>query len=614
MNLEDPAFTFGIALTGGMAAQVIAQHLRVPGIVVLLFVGVLLGPDVANLVRPETLGPGLQMIVAISVAVILFEGGLQLNLYRLRNEALVIRRLVTIGALVTALGGALAGRYVMGWPWQVAIPFGTLVIVTGPTVITPLLRRIRIKKNVQTILEAEGVLIDPIGAIVAVVTLEVALAQELPVAARGLLGIPTRLVTGLGVGVIGGLIMGRLLASERSIPQRFASVTTLALLLAVYAVAEAIIPESGIMAAPIAGMAVGNMPSRPSKELKEFKEQITVLLVGLLFVLLAADVRVEEVTGLGWRGVATAGLLMAVVRPLDVAISTAGSQLTLRERGFLAWLGPRGIVAAAVASLFAQVLTADGIPQGRDLQAMVFLVIATTVIVQGLGGGLVAGLLGVGRPSNRGYLIAGANPLARELARALRTAGHDVVMVDTDAAEVAAARRDGLSVLFGNALDEEMLELGDVASRRGVIGLIGNEGVSLLVAEKALRDFRVGTAYIAVRPDRTAVPMDRLRALGVRMLFGTETDIAYWSREVRAGRSAVHTYESTAEKEVHFSELETTNVLPLLVERKGQAALVMDETRIKTGDRVTLLHQKDMVPAKTLRPLDKGTGIIPATQ
>ena len=615
MNLEDPAFTFGIALAGGMAAQVFAQHLRVPGIVVLLLVGVLLGPDVANLVRPGTLGPSLQVIVAISVAVILFEGGLHLNLHRLRNEALVIRRLVTIGALVTALGGVLTGRYVMEWPWQVAIPFGTLVIVTGPTVITPLLRRIRIQRNVQTILEAEGVLIDPIGAIVAVVALEVVLAQELPVAARGLLGIPTRLLTGLGVGAIGGVIIGRLLASEKAVPQRFASVTTLALLLAVYAVAEAVIPESGIMAAPIAGMAVGNMPSRPSKELKEFKEQITVLLVGLLFVLLAADVRIAEVTGLGWRGLITAGLLMAVVRPLDVAVSTAGSQLTLRERGFLAWLGPRGIVAAAIASLFAQVLTADGIPQGRDLQAMVFLVIAATVVVQGLGGSLVADLLGVGRPSNRGYVIAGANPLARELARALRSAGHDVVMVETDAAEVAAAQREGLPVLLGNALDEEVLEQGDVAARRGVIGLIRNEGVSLLVAEKALRDFRVGAAYIAVRPDATAVPMDRLRTLGVRVLFGTEIDIAYWSREVRAGRSTVRTYEFTAEGEIHPSELEATSlVLPLLVERKGQTVLVGDDTRIKTGDRVALLHHKDVVPATTHWSRDEGAGLAPLTQ
>ena len=595
MNLDDPAFTFGLALAAGMVAQVLAQHLRVPGIVLLLLFGVLLGPDVANLVRPSTLGSGLGLIVAISVAVILFEGGLHLDLRRLSHEALTIRRLVTVGALITAVGGSLAGRYVMGWSWQVAIPFGTLVIVTGPTVIGPLLRRLRVKQNVHTILEAEGVLIDPIGAIIAVVALEVVLARELPEAAHGLLGIPTRLLVGTAVGALGGVLIGRLLAWEKAIPDRFSSIFTLALLLGLYALSESILPESGIMAAPIAGMAVGNMPSRPSRELKEFKEQLTVLLVGLLFVLLAADVRIQEVTDLGWPGVATAALLMFVVRPLDVAASTVGSTLTLRERGFIAWLGPRGIVAAAVASLFAQALTNEGIEQGRELRAMVFLVIAATVLIQGLGGGLVAELLQVRRPSSRGFLIAGANALARELARALRATGQDAVMVETDEAEVAAAEREGLAVVRGNALDEEVLERADLESRRGVIGLIRNEGVSLLVAEKALKEFRVKSALIAMRPDRTAIPIERVRAVGARVLFGTETDVAYWSREVKAGRATTRTYRIGGEAELSPSDLATpTGTLPMLVERRGLAVPVDDQTRLRPGDRITLLEHEDV--------------------
>jgi NhaP-type Na+/H+ or K+/H+ antiporter len=397
MSLNDPALTFAIALAAGMTAQVVARHLRIPGIVLLLLVGVLLGPDVANIIRPARLGEGLRHIVGAAVAVILFEGGMNLDIVRLTREALTIRRLVTVGAAITAIGGALAARYVMGWEWRVAIPFGTLVIVTGPTVITPLLRRIRVNRKVHTILQAEGVLIDPIGAIVAVVALEVVLAQELGIAARGLLGIPSRLVLGAAVGAAGGFIMAKLLASERLIPEGLESVFTLALLLALYAGCEAILSESGIMAAPIAGIVVGNMPSRPSRELKDFKEQLTVLLVGLLFVLLPADVRLAEVTGLGWRGVLTAVLLMVAVRPLDVAVSTAGSDLTIRERLFIAWLGPRGIVAAAVASLFATELTQQGIEEGLELRALVFLTIALTVMLQGMGGARVAAALRVRR-------------------------------------------------------------------------------------------------------------------------------------------------------------------------------------------------------------------------
>ena len=615
MNLNDPAFTFGLALAGGMVAQVLAQHLRIPGIVLLLLFGVLLGPDGADLVRPSTLGEGLHLIVALSVAVILFEGGLHLDLRRLQREAVTIRRLVTIGAVVTAVGGTLAGRYVMGWPWQVAIPFGTLVIVTGPTVIGPLLRRIRIKRNLHTILEAEGVLIDPIGAVIAIVALEVVLAQELPVAARGLLGIPTRLLIGAAVGTFGGVLIGRLLAWEKAIPERLSSITTLALLFGVYALSEALVPDSGIMAAPLAGMAVGNMPSRPSRELKEFKEQLTVLLVGLLFVLLAADVRLSTVTGLGWPGVATAALLMFVVRPLDVAVSTWGSGLTLKERGFIAWLGPRGIVAAAVASLFAQALTEEGIEEGRELRAMVFLVIAATVVVQGLGGGWVAQLLGVRRPSNRGYLIAGANPLARELARALGAAGQEVALVETDPIEVAAAERAGLSVLYGNALDEDMLERADLSGRRGLIGLIGNEGVSLLVAEKARRDFRVRTVLIAIRPDRGSVPIERIQAVGARILFSAETDIAYWSRELSAGRTVTRSYRYTGDAEVPPTDLgASSRSLALLVERRGQAAPVDEATRMRAGDRITFLQPEGAPasPSPLLEPVADPAGLVTA--
>src|SRR5919108_929600 len=542
MSLNDPALTFAIALAAGMTAQVVARHLRIPGIVLLLLVGVLLGPDVTNIIRPATLGEGLRHIVGAAVAVILFEGGMNLDIVRLTREALTIRRLVTVGAAITSIGGALAARYVMGWEWRVAIPFGTLVTVTGPTVITPLLRRIRVNRKVHTILQAEGVLIDPIGAIIAVVALEVVLAQELGIAARGLLGIPSRLVLGAAAGTAGGFIMAKLLASERLIPEGLESVFTLALLLALYAGCEAILSESGIMAAPIAGIVVGNMPSRPSRELKDFKEQLTVLLVGLLFVLLPADVRLAEVTGLGWRGVLTAVLLMVAVRPLDVAVSTAGSDLTIRERLFIAWLGPRGIVAAAVASLFATELTQQGIAEGLELRALVFLTIALTVVLQGMGGAPVAAALRVRRRSDAGYLIAGAHPLARTLATAMKRGGEDIVLVDTDATAVAAAGRIDLPALVGNVLDAEALEAADIEGRHGIIGLIPNEGVSLLATEKARREFRVRTAHIAVRPRRTGVPLERLRASGTRLLFGRETDISFWIGELATGGGTLATY------------------------------------------------------------------------
>lgn len=597
MNLDSPALTFGLALAAGMMAQVGARHLRIPGIVLLLVMGILLGPDVANVVRPATLGGGLRVIVGAAVALILFEGGLQLEIDRLRREAPIIRRLITWGAAVTAIGATLAARVIMGWPWAVAAPFGTLVTVTGPTVIGPLLRRMRLNRNLHTILEAEAVLIDPIGAVLAVVTLEVVLNREVGSAAAGLLGIPTRLLFGTVVGAAGGWALARALGARRLVPQDLVSVFTLAVVLALYALCEAILPESGIMAAPVAGIVVGNAPGLRGQDLKEFKEQLTILLVGLLFVLLAADVRLAEVRTLGARGALTVAVLMLLVRPVTVAVGTAGSQLALRERAFLAWLGPRGIVAAAVASLFAEELVREGIPEGVQLRALVFLVIAATVTIQGLGGGAVARLLGVRRASDVGWVIAGANPVARALGGALRAGGEEVVLLDTDRSEVAIARDQGLDALLGNALDDEILESADLGGRRGIVALIPNEAVGTVVAEKARRDFRVPNASVAVRPGRVALVGPGLQRIGARLAFGAETDLVHWAGELTDGEARLRRFRYAGGGDPAGSEEGQPGVatpagpefLLLTLERRGRVSPVDDASRFRRGDVVTAL-------------------------
>src|SRR5690606_21293810 len=319
------ALTFAIALVAGVIVQSLAQHLRIPGIVLLLLTGAALGPEALGLVHPDALGDGLELLVGFSVAVILFEGGLNLNLARIRREAKTIRRLITLGAAVSLIGGTLAAHYILGWECRVAVLFGSLITVTGPTVTLPLLRRIRVARNVATILEAEAVLIDPIGAIVAVVALEVVLATTAQAAAFGLLGIPARLFTGALIGTAGGIAIGLLLRYGRLVPTGFENIVALSLILVLYALSNDAVPESGILAATVAGLVVGNMRTRLQRELREFKEQLTVLLVGLLFILLAADVRLAEVTGLGWGGVLTVLLVMFVIRPVGVALCTLGS-------------------------------------------------------------------------------------------------------------------------------------------------------------------------------------------------------------------------------------------------------------------------------------------------
>lgn len=228
-----PAFTIGIALAAGVLAQGLARHLRVPGIVLLLATGVLLGPDGVGLVQPHALGSGLEAIIGFAVAIILFEGGLNLEISRLRAQGKVVRRLLTVGAVITMLGGTLAARLLLGWDWRLAILFGALVIVTGPTVVTPLLRRVRVKRSVQTVLEAEGVLIDAVGAITAVVALEI-LVQPASLAstAEAATHFALRFAIGLPLGAVGGLLIAWALKHRRVVPDGLENIFTLAMVLA----------------------------------------------------------------------------------------------------------------------------------------------------------------------------------------------------------------------------------------------------------------------------------------------------------------------------------------------------------------------------------------------
>ncbi len=601
MDLGIPALTFALALAAGIAAQSLARHLRIPGIVLLLAVGVLLGPDVANVVRPDTLGHGLDEIVGLAVAVVLFEGGLNLGWKRLRAEAVTIRRLITVGGGITAAGASVAAMWIMGWSWRPAVLFGAIVTVTGPTVITPLLRRIRVKRNLQTILEAEAVLIDPIGAILAVVLLEFVLSTTTMSAAASLLGLPLRLAAGAALGVGGGLLLGWLLRSEWLVPEGYENVFTLAMVLALFEVSNAIFAESGIMAAAVAGLVVGNMRTRVAAELREFKEQLTVLLVGLLFVLLAADVRVAEVLDLGWPGGLTVLALMLVVRPLDVAVSAAGSELSRRDRLFLSWLAPRGIVAAAIASLFARRLGAEGVAGAEQLLALVFLVIAATVVVQGGTAGLVATWLGVRNPL-RGWAILGANALGRALAWSMQRGDEPVVVIDRNASEVQAAGREGHRVVYGDASQERTLLQADVESRRGFIGVTPSDSMNLLLARRAADLTGVPESLVAIDRRTQSVTTAQVLETGSRILFGREIEIEDWIHRLLHGAVCVERWRLEGDGEDSQAAALDPPILPIALERDGKAFPIDERTEIRAGDVLCLgMSSADEGPRARLR-------------
>ena len=587
--MNNPALTLAFAMAFGMIAQVLARHLRIPGIVLLLGTGLLLGPDALGIVHPSSLGDALPFIVGFAVAVILFEGGMNLRINRIRREGKTIRQLITTGALVTALGGTVTAKIFLGWDWRISLLFGVIVIVTGPTVITPLLRRLKLRRSISTVLEAEGVLLDAIGAVIAVVALEIALSPSGLSFLTGLFHIITRLIVGSAIGAAGGFLLAFLLRFRNLIPEGLENVFTLSLVFALFQGANSISPESGIVAVTAAGLVVGNMKTHIHRELREFEEQMTVLLIGMLFILLAADVRLIEVTELGWGGIITVTILVCVLRPLNVYIGTMGSNLNLRQKALLSWIAPRGIVAAAVASLFAMELEKHGV-DGSQLRAMVFSLIAVTVLLSGLTGSLAAQFLGLKRPENVGWIILNANNLSRSLARILIGSGEEVVCIDQNPKACRRAEEEGIKVIYGNGLDEKTLLRAEIDTRLGAMGLSSNEEVNLLFGTKAKEIGKLSVILVGIKSMSEGITSEMGKEIGGRIPFGRQCDIEQWAGWIQRGITSINRYSLTSPaSNNNFQDGMEGIILPLVLHRKSKSQPIDDTTEIKAGDEVTMI-------------------------
>jgi len=604
------ALIVSLALFFGMVVQTLAQHLRLPAIVLLLLTGGLLGPDVLGWIKPEIIHPVLPAIVGYAVAIILFEGGLNLRLSRLRRESTVLRRLVTYGAVLTGIGGTVAARLFLHWPWEIAAMFGSLVIVTGPTVVTPLLRRIKISHNLHTLLEGEGVLIDPIGAIIAIFVLQLVLHPSQESFFHSVVDALLQVGVGTVLGLIGGFALAGILRVDWLVPEELINVFTLGSVLALFHVSDLIQPESGIAAVVVAGLVVGNVCGRILRDLRDFKEQLSVMLIATMFILLAADVRVEELLRLGWPGLATVGVLMFVVRPITAAVCTRGTGMPANQVAFLGWLAPRGIVAAAIASFLAVELEKAGIPGGEPLRALVFLVIAVTVIVQGITAGPVARLLRVRRRASSGYAILGASELARTLASELQAMGKSVVLIDSNADACNRAEAEGLRVVFGNAMDERVLVRARLDDCLGAVGLTPNEELNMLFTGRAREQYKVRKGLVAIRQAGGHMTVEAVHEAGVSVLFGVAREVDSWSVRLRRERAIVEYWrrDVVPRRESSAKLLETMpkSVVPMIIIEKDSARLVDDTTEFPHNVRVAFLVSQEQYDEATSWLIDGG--------
>lgn len=440
------ALLLTLLLVIGFVAQWLAWRVKLPAILFLLLAGIVLGP-VTGMIDPDRLlGRWLFPTVSLAVALILFEGSMTLRFGELRGIGRAVRGLVSYGALATLLMLAAAAHWFAGLSWPIAFLFGALGSVTGPTVIVPMLRTLRPDAKVANTLRWEGIVIDPLGALFAVLVFEAIVSSEQGHSAGIFLA---TVASGVVIGVIGGLLLAFLLRRQM-IPEYLQNYGTMATVLAAFSVSNAITHESGLLAVTIMGIVIGNRRDVHIDHIMDFKEDLSTLLVSLLFVVLAARLAWPMPPGMLLGGVLVFLAAQLVVRPVSAWLATLGSTLNWRQRALIAWVAPRGIVAAAVSALFALRLESLHVPGAEALVPMVFILIIGTVVVQSATARHVARWLRVAEPEPDGVMIFGADPVARAVAQALKAAGVRVLVVDDDWEGIRSARMQGLDTFFGS--------------------------------------------------------------------------------------------------------------------------------------------------------------------
>ncbi|CAI8278923.1 MAG: K(+)/H(+) antiporter NhaP2 [Opitutia bacterium UBA7350] len=582
-------WTLCLAVGGGCLLTVLSRRLHLPTIVLLLCGGFALGPEGLNLLRPDALGHFLPVLVSLAVALILFEGGLTLDLKEFTQTSTVIQRLLSVGVVITWFGSALSAFVFLDTSPSYALLMGSLVIVTGPTVIVPLLRRIRLSKRVASILHWESVLIDSIGVFVAI------LCYEWVIEGGGAVALPNfivRILSGATLGILGGYLIYYTMR-RGWVPDNIVNAFCLAGAMLLFGITELVRPEAGLLSVTVAGLIIGINKPRQLREVKAFKAEIVDLLIGMLFLLLVA--RLEWMQFVSFYQNGGGWVLLSViilVRPISVMASSWGTNLDRREKALLSWVAPRGVVAASMASLFALSLTEGGGTQGdpKLLESFVYSVICATVILQGLSSGLFARILGLQRPAPNDWVIIGAHNFGRELARHINAPDkqQDIIFLDSNARNAALARREGFVALHrdGMAAEELYEEEQALFGTGSILALTDNIELNNILMQRWAEKLGSEKVYGWI-PETSSHDINRITGQSV---FGDLARPSLISNELMQNESSFQTIIWNEE-----TVLPTNDWHPLLVRRgrilrtlKNDAAL---QQFVRPGDEVICLKR-----------------------
>jgi len=600
-------------LTLGVAAQVVAMRLQVPSVLFLIAIGVIVGPEGLGFVTIDTFGGGLSTVVGLSVAIIIFDGAFHLHREAITDTRRAVGRMITIGAILSFVGTTAAVRFFLGTGWDVAALIGALLIATGPTVITPLLEVITVRDHVATTLEAEGILNDVTAAILAIVIFESFIVgdapQEIPISFL------QRLVVGVGVGVVIAGVVWSILVRVRLVrgdPAQVARLVTLTGALTAFGLAESIAPETGVAAAATAGIVLGNLELPYRAEILSFNRDLTLVVLSFVFISLAALIDFDLVLGLGTGGIAVVVAVTLILRPLVVGLATTHPKFTREERLFLSLVGPRGIIPASVATLFALELQAAGeIEAAQTLVGTVFLVIFITVLLQAGLAKQIANTLEVVPMKS---IIVGGGRVGRALAIRLEKRGENVQIVDRDEDRVAELQAEGFSVVAGDGTDPDVLRDAGIERAKLVVAATPIDDTNLLVSQLARTTFDVEDVVARVNTPGNVPAFDTLdvRAIDVASATAWSIDneierpaLTHWMNELGEGHDAQEitvTAESIAGATIRELGAEIPDGCMVAVLARDEETFVPDAgMTLEAGDRVTFIGQEEAVKTAVKR-------------
>jgi len=592
-----PTAAFIIAVLVAVSAQMIATRLKFPPIIIWLVAGMSLGTFGLNIIQAELLEGAIHTIIELGLAVILFEGGLNLNLKALKEHGWTVGRLVILGPLLTMLFGGAAVHYLIGLDLPISFLFGALIAVGGPTVITPIVRQVRLDREISHILTSEAMIVDVVGAILAIVMLQIVMAPEVD-AGQSFQEILIKFSVGGFVGVLGGWALGWTLKRNLAEGLELRVVLSLASAWGIFLLADQVSSQAGLLAVLVAGITLQRMDVPDIQSLKHFKGSLSMLLISMLFVILAANLNLYVMENWLWQGLLIFVFLALFVRPLAVWASAVGGQLNMGQMMFLAAMAPRGVVAAGITSLFALILWDANVPHSQTLLALVYIIIIVSVFFYSLIARPLSIWLDVKGSGDRSVLIVGGGQVGAELGRLL-SEDREVRFIDLNGQVVSNLKHAGFTAVQGNALDPLYMEVVHAEEIDTVVAMTGSSDHNLHIARLVQEKFHAAEVYVTLQEGDEKKHSSLIHQLQVKRLFAKPYTFSYWHDQASRKRLIFDTRmieEGSVLIGHKMIELRIPHgVQPLAVVRNGQSQIIHDNLELELGDEVYVLLRPERV-------------------